>query len=76
MSSSSTPEVCGSSLEQHLPQDRERDRIPSRAGDRKDYFNRTYGAWHYTIAPAWDMRLDSFKELLKQLAEKLVKEAA
>jgi hypothetical protein len=40
----------------------------------KDYFNRTYGAWHYTIAPAWDMPLDSFKELLRQLAEKLVKE--
>jgi len=42
----------------------------------KDGYNRTYGANHYTIAPAWDMPLDHFKSLLRQLATKLIREAA
>lgn len=40
----------------------------------KDYFNTAYGAYHYTIAPAWDMPLEQFKRLLATLAQKLVKE--
>lgn len=38
----------------------------------RDNFNRNYGARHYTIAPAWDTPLETFKLLLQQLAKKLM----
>lgn len=41
----------------------------------KDRFNDRVGATHYTIAPAYDMPLSQFKNLLNQLAVKVVKEA-
>ncbi|MGH1472050.1 MAG: hypothetical protein ACRBCS_12700 [Cellvibrionaceae bacterium] len=34
----------------------------------KDSFNDTFQATHYTIAPAYDMPLSTFKSLLNQLA--------
>jgi hypothetical protein len=34
----------------------------------KDKYNSRLGATHYTIAPAWDMRLNDFKKLLNRLA--------
>lgn len=42
----------------------------------RDGYNRAYGAHHYTIAPAWDMKLADFKKLLTILAKSLIKEAA
>ncbi|MFP6845551.1 MAG: hypothetical protein VB958_10105 [Thalassolituus sp.] len=41
----------------------------------KDRFNERVGATHYTIAPAYDMPLSQFKNLLNQLAVKVIKEA-
>lgn len=42
----------------------------------KDHYNRAFGATHYTIAPARDMPLTQFKELLTQLAGMLEKDVA
>ncbi|GAA5217369.1 hypothetical protein ACFSJ3_18015 [Corallincola platygyrae] len=41
----------------------------------KDQYNPRVGAYHYTIAPAYDMPLAKFKVLLSQLAKSVVKEA-
>ncbi len=41
----------------------------------KDRFNARIGATHYTIAPAYDMPLSQFKNLLNQLAQLVLKEA-
>jgi hypothetical protein len=41
----------------------------------KDRFNARLGATHYTIAPAYDMPLSQFKNLLNQLAVLVVKAA-
>lgn len=41
----------------------------------KDKFNSRVGATHYTIAPAYDMPLSQFKNLLNQLASLVIKEA-
>lgn len=41
----------------------------------KDEFNSSFGATHYTIAPAHDMPLQQFRFLLEQLAKTVVKEA-
>jgi hypothetical protein len=42
----------------------------------RDRFNPRLDATHYTIAPAHDMPLDQFKNLLDQLALLLIREAA
>ena len=42
----------------------------------KDYYNRTFGATHYTVAPAHDMPLHQFKKLLTELARMLEKNVA
>jgi hypothetical protein len=42
----------------------------------EDSFNETFQATHYTIAPAWDMPLATFKGLLNELARFAIKEAA
>ena len=42
----------------------------------KDNYNSRLGAYHYTIAPAYDMPLTIFKILLSQLAKSVVKEVA
>lgn len=39
----------------------------------RDQFNHTFGATHYTIAPAHDMPLTRFKALLQQLACQLTR---
>lgn len=41
----------------------------------KDRINARIGATHYTIAPAYDMPLAQFKNLLNQLAILVIKEA-
>ncbi|SEK60598.1 hypothetical protein SAMN05216359_102367 [Roseateles sp. YR242] len=41
-----------------------------------DAFNDSFGATHYTIAPAFDMPLEQFKRLLTELAKNAIKEAA
>lgn len=41
----------------------------------KDEYNARFNATHYTIAPAFDMSLKSFKSLLNQLAQMLILEA-
>lgn len=41
----------------------------------KDQYNPRYEAYHYTIAPAYDMPLAKFKLLLNRLAQSVVKEA-
>ena len=48
--------------------------LPSGLAIVKDKFNARVGATHYTIAPAYDMPLFQFKNLLNQLAIMLVKE--
>jgi hypothetical protein len=50
--------------------------LPSGLAVVRDKFNRNYGARHYTIAPAWDMPLETFKLLLQKLANKLTREVA
>ncbi|HEX7896772.1 MAG TPA: hypothetical protein VF950_03375 [Planctomycetota bacterium] len=40
----------------------------------KDEYYQRYRATHYTLAPARDMPLATFRELLRQLFEKMVKE--
>ncbi|WP_259346360.1 Tse2 family ADP-ribosyltransferase toxin [Vibrio diabolicus] len=42
----------------------------------KDQYNPRFGAYHYTIAPAYDMPLSKFKLLLSKLAKLAVREAA
>jgi len=42
----------------------------------RDSFNSNFDAFHYTIAPAFDMPLEQFKLLLNELAKNAVKEAA
>ena len=42
----------------------------------KDQFNSKYQAYHYTIAPAYDMPLALFRSKLGQLARKIIKEVA
>ena len=42
----------------------------------EDTFNYGLGAVHYTIAPAFDMPLTQFRNLLNLLAQELVKESA
>ncbi|WP_445936756.1 Tse2 family ADP-ribosyltransferase toxin [Pseudoalteromonas sp. N1230-9] len=42
----------------------------------KDNYNSRLGAYHYTIAPAYNMPLTVFKLLLNQLAKSVVKEVA
>lgn len=49
--------------------------LPSGLAVVKDRFNSRMGATHYTIAPAYDMPLVRFKNLLNQLAKLVVKEA-
>lgn len=41
----------------------------------KDEYNPRYDAYHYTIAPAYDMPLARFKMLLTLLAKRVIKEA-
>ncbi|MBQ1782473.1 MAG: hypothetical protein II007_02340 [Gammaproteobacteria bacterium] len=41
----------------------------------KDEYNPRYDAYHYTIAPAYDMPLAKFKMLLTLLAKRVIKEA-
>ena len=41
----------------------------------RDEFNDRFGATHHTIAPARDMPLETFKQLLEKLARSLVREA-
>jgi hypothetical protein len=41
----------------------------------KDEFNSVFGATHYTIAPAYDMPLEHFKQLLSKLAADVIREA-
>ncbi len=50
--------------------------LPNGLAIVEDGYNVALGAKHYTIAPAFDMPLNSFKELLNNLAQKLVKETA
>lgn len=49
--------------------------LPEGVAIIKDELNTTFGATHYTIAPAYDMPLDQFKSKLRQLASQLMKEA-
>ncbi|MEX0731197.1 MAG: hypothetical protein WED00_16365 [Aquisalimonadaceae bacterium] len=42
----------------------------------KDHYNQSFGATHYTIAPAHDMPLSKFKVLLAELAQLLEKDVA
>ncbi len=42
----------------------------------RDHYNHTFGATHYTIAPAYDMPLVHFKMLLSTLARLLEKDVA
>jgi len=41
----------------------------------KDSYNDTVMARHYTIAPAYDMPLSQFKQLLSKFASSVIKEA-
>lgn len=41
----------------------------------RDELNNGFNATHYTIAPAFDMPLSRFKDLLRLLARNLLKEA-
>ncbi|MGR8931614.1 MAG: Tse2 family ADP-ribosyltransferase toxin [Gammaproteobacteria bacterium] len=49
--------------------------LPAGLAIVKDKFNHRIGATHYTIAPAYDMPLTSFKKLLDQLALLVVRDA-
>jgi hypothetical protein len=40
----------------------------------RDNFNPTYNATHHTIAPAYEMPLNTFKQLLSKLASSVIKE--
>lgn len=40
----------------------------------RDEFNSRYNATHHTIAPAYDMPLNTFKQLLSKLAASVIKE--
>jgi hypothetical protein len=50
--------------------------IPNGLAIVEDGFNIALGAKHYTIAPAFDMPLSQFKNLLNTLAQVLVRESA
>lgn len=50
--------------------------IPNGLAIVEDGFNIALGAKHYTIAPAFDMPLGQFKQLLNTLAQALIKETA
>ena len=50
--------------------------LPKGVAIVEDSFNETFQATHYTIAPAWDMPLATFKALLNELARYAIKEAA
>ena len=50
--------------------------LPSGLAIVKDQYNPRFGAYHYTIAPAYDMPLSKFKLLLSKLAKLAVREAA
>lgn len=49
--------------------------LPAGLAIVKDKFNHRIGATHYTIAPAYDMPLTSFKKLLDYLALLVVRNA-
>jgi hypothetical protein len=42
----------------------------------RDRKNEVYGATHYSLAPAWDMEIKSFRMLLRQLFMEMKKETA
>ena|GEM_PF-3364423 len=42
----------------------------------RDYYNPSYEATHYTVAPAYDMPLERFKALLAALAKLLEKDVS
>ncbi len=50
--------------------------VPSGLAIVEDGYNIALGAKHYTIAPAFDMPLSQFKQLLNSLAQNLIKEIA
>ena len=50
--------------------------IPNGLAIIEDGYNIALGAKHYTIAPAYDMPLSQFKQLLNILAQILIKETA
>lgn len=41
--------------------------LPTGLAIVRDYKNEVYGATHYSLAPAWDMEIASFRMLLKRL---------
>ena len=41
----------------------------------QDSFNESFQATHYTIAPAYDMPVTRFRNLLSELAKSAIKEA-
>ncbi|GAB2190559.1 hypothetical protein MAH1_21670 [Sessilibacter sp. MAH1] len=49
--------------------------LPNGLAIVKDQFNTKFQATHYTIAPAYDMPLSQFKNLLHLLAQRIIKEA-
>ena len=51
-------------------------KLPDGLAIIKDQYNSRFGAYHYTIAPAYNMPLSLFKILLNQLAKSVVKEVA
>jgi hypothetical protein len=50
-------------------------KLPQGLAIVQDSYNETFQATHYTIAPAYDMLLATFKYLLSQLARNAIKEA-
>jgi len=49
-------------------------RLPEGLAVVKDEYNKVYGATHYTLAPARDMKLSEFKLLLKILFNEMKKD--
>ena len=49
--------------------------LPAGLAIVRDAYNESSGATHYTIAPAWEMRIEVFRLLLSRLAQVVVKEA-
>ena len=50
--------------------------LPHGLAITRDTYRKRFGATHYTLAPAWDMQLKKFKELLRMLVDDLVLEDA